>query len=154
MQTTTKIVTTGNIIIHRHFLLKIVNIKNCLSYVFPISCACTFFYRPFSHDVAVIPTRHLVGLPPIDRGKYIIMSYTTDKYFSPENSVRNDKFLMPSIIQVILALMVISSGSIKTKVTYRTFQLVFPFSNIPQILRLIPNTSTIMIYRRFLLYLI
>ena len=99
----------------------------CLSYDILIFCAYIFFYRPIINDVTVIPTRPSVGLPPIDRGKYISMSYDTDKVFRPENSVRIDTFLTPYIIQVILALMVISSGSIKTKVTYRAFQLVFLF---------------------------
>ena len=99
----------------------------CLSFDIPILCAYTLFYRPMSHDVTIIPTRHSVGLPPIDRGKYIIVSYDKNKVFRPQNGGRNNEFLTPSTIQVILALMVISSGSIKTKVTYRTFQLLFLF---------------------------
>ena len=151
MKTTTKIDTTGNIISFWHFFY-IVNVFKCPSFDIIIFCAYTFFYRPISHDVTVIPTRPSVGLPPIDRGKYITMSYNTDKNIRLENRVCIGKFITPSIMQVILALMDILSGSIETKVTYRTFQLVFLFWNILQILHLIPNTSMIMIYHHFLLY--
>ena len=155
MKTTTKIDTTGNIISFRQFFW---NCK-CNMVCFQISIIwyhnilyIHIFYRPISHDVTVIPTRPSVGLPPIDRGKYITMSYNTDKIIRPENGVCIGKFLTQSLIQVILALMVILSGSIETKVTYKTFQLVFLFLNILQISRLIPNTSMIMIYLHFLLY--
>ena len=155
MQTTTKIDTMGNIISCWHFFWNFKCIYfsfKCKSFDILIFCAYTLFYRPISHDVTVIPTRPSVGLPPIDRGKYITMSYDTDINILPKNSVCIGRFITPSIIQVTLALMVILSGSIETKVTYRTFQLVFLFWNTLQILRLIPNTSMIMIYHHFLLY--